>query len=242
MPPLDKDTEGAIIRANKAGVGKMIVVGCDLELSKKAIEIAENHVGIFASVALHPQDAKKFNETMWEEFEKMAENKKVIAIGETGLDFFKEYSPREQQIMVYKKHIELALKVNKPLIIHNREADEDSLRILQEFGVKNAVFHCYASGVQFARKVWKAGYFTSFTGIITYPKSNELRAVVEECPMDCLMVETDCPFLAPQKYRGNTNEPAFTVEVAAEIARIKNKQFKEIEEITTRNAEGFFGI
>jgi TatD DNase family protein len=244
MPPLDKDIEGTIKRANKCGVHKMIVVGCDLELSKKAIEIAENHDGIFAAIGLHPQDARKFTDKMWAEFEKMAENQNVVAIGETGLDYFKEYSPREQQIEVYKKHIELALKVDKDkvLIIHNRNADEESLRILQEYKVKKAIFHCYASGVEFARKVWKAGYMTSFTGIITYPKSEELRKVVEECPLECMMVETDCPFLAPQKYRGNTNEPAYVVEVAAEIARIKNKDLKEIEEITTRNAEGFFGI
>jgi TatD DNase family protein len=242
MPPLDKDTEGAILRANKAGVGKMIVVGCDLELSRKAIGIAENYDGIFAAVALHPQDARKFTDKIWKEFEEMAGNKKVVAIGETGLDYFKEYSPKEKQIEVLKKHIELALKVDKPLIIHNRDADKDSLRILQELGVKNAVFHCYASGVEFARKVWSAGYLTSFTGIITYPKSNELRKVVEECLLDCMMVETDCPFLAPQKYRGNTNEPAYVVEIAAEIAKIKNKDIKEIEEITTKNAEGFFGI
>lgn len=242
MPPLDKDIEGAIKRANQAGVYKLIVVGCDLELSRKAIGISENYDGVFATIALHPQDAKKLTDKMWAEFEKMAENKNVVAIGETGLDYFKEYSPKEKQIEVFKKHIELALKVDKPLIIHNRDADEDSIRILQEYKVKKAVFHCYASGVEFARKVWQAGYFTSFTGMITYPKANALRSVVEECPLECMMVETDCPFLAPQKYRGNTNEPAYVVEVAAEITRIKNKDLKEIEEITTRNAEEFFGI
>jgi len=244
MPPLDKDTEGVIKRANQTGVHKMIVVGCGLEFSRKAIEIAENHDGIFAAIGLHPEDAKNYNETMWAEYEEMAKNPNVVAIGETGLDFFKEYSPREKQIEVYKNHIELAQKVDKGkvLIIHNRDADEESLKILQDYKVEKAVFHCFASSVDFARKVWKAGYMTSFTGIITYPKSEELRKVVEECPFDRMMVETDCPFLAPQKYRGQTNEPAYVVEVAAEIARIKNKNLKEIEEITTRNAELFFGI
>jgi TatD DNase family protein len=244
MPPLDKDTEGVIKRANQAGVHKMIVVGCGLELSKKAIEIAESHDGVFAAIGLHPEDAKNYNETMWAEYEEMAKNPNVVAIGETGLDFFKEYSPRDKQIEVFKKHIELAFKADKDkgLIIHNRDADEISLRILQEYKVKKAVFHCFASNVDFARKVWDAGYMTSFTGIITYPKSEELRKVVEECPLECMMVETDCPFLAPQKYRGGTNEPAYVVEVAEEIARIKNKDLKEIEEITTKNAEEFFMI
>ena len=128
------------------------------------------------------------------------------------------------------------------MIIHNRDADEASLEILQEMEVKDAVFHCYSSDVSFARKVWMAGCMTSFTGNITYHNAYKIREVVEECPPDAMMVETDCPFLAPQKYRGKTNEPAFVVEIANEIARIKNKSFSEIAEITSENANNFFKL
>lgn len=240
--PLKNNITEVIKRAADAGVKKMIVVGCDIESSKEAIKISEKYDNIFAAVGLHPQDSKKLDENMWKEIEKLAGHEKVVAIGETGLDFFKEYSPKNVQIEVLKKHIDLSAKTGKPLIIHNRESDYESLRILKEKNAKNAVFHCFASNKEFARKVWISGYLTSFTGMITYPKAEKIREAVEECPPDCMMVETDCPYLAPQKYRGKTNEPAYVLEVANEIARIKNMPFSEVADITTKNAEEFFGL
>ncbi len=240
--PLSNDIEGVINRAKKEGVKKMIVVGCDIKSTQEAIEIAKNHEGIFASVGLHPQDARKLTGEMWQILKKLASHEKVVAIGETGLDYFKEYSPKNVQINVLKQHIALSNELNKPLIIHNRDADEECLEILRENGASNAVFHCFGSDAIFARKVWMAGYMTSFTGIITYPKAHNLRSVVEECPLDAMMIETDCPYLSPQKFRGKTNEPSYILEVALEIARIKNVPFSEIAEITTKNAEEFFGI
>ncbi|MFC1655426.1 TatD family hydrolase [Patescibacteria group bacterium] len=240
--PLSNDIEDVISRANNEGVKKMIVVGCDIKSTEEAIKIAENYEGIFASVGLHPQDSKKLTGEMWEAFKKLASHEKIVAIGETGLDYFKEYSPKNIQISVLKQHIALAKELNKPLIIHNRDADEECLEILQENDIKDAVFHCFGSDVSFARKVWLAGYMTSFTGIITYPTAHNLREVVEECPPDAMMIETDCPYLSPQKFRGKTNEPSYVLEIALEMARIKNVPFSEIAEITTKNAEEFFGI
>ena len=179
---------------------------------------------------------------MWKDFQELARDKKVVAIGETGLDYFKEYSPKETQIKVFKKHIKLAIEVNKPLIVHNREADEDSLAILQELRAKKAVFHCFSSDLGFARKVWNAGYRTSFTGNITYPNARNLREVVKECSLNTIMIETDSPYLAPQKYRGQTNEPSYVVEVARQIAELRNMPLDEIAKITTKNAEEFFLI
>lgn len=239
---LINEVEKVIERANKANVKKMIVVGCDIESIKKGLELAEKNEGIFTTVGLHPQDSKKLTDEMWKQFKDLAKHEKVVAIGETGLDYFKEYSPKDIQIKVLKMHIELSKECGKPLIIHNRDSDEECLRILQENEVKDAVFHCFGSNTEFARKVWMAGYFTSFTGTITYPKAHNLREVVEECPLDAIMIETDCPFLAPQKYRGKTNEPAYVVEVANEIAHVKNMRFEEIASITTKNAEDFFKI
>lgn len=240
--PLVNDLKSVIHRAHEAGVGKMIVVGCDIESTRAAIEIAEEHDGIYAAVGLHPQDSKKLTGEMWSKFCEMAKHEKVVAIGETGLDFFKEYSPREIQISVLKQHIQLAKELDLPLIIHNRNSDEKCLEILQEEGVKNAVFHCFASNIEFARKVWMAGYYTSFTGIITYPTARDLHAVVEECPMDAMMVETDCPYLAPQKYRGGKNEPAYVVEVAKEVAHLKGISYDDVSRITSENAHNFFKL
>lgn len=240
--PLVSNLEAVIHRAHEAGVGKMIVVGCDIESTRSAIEIAEKHDGIYAAVGLHPQDAKKLTDQMWKQFQELASHEKVVAIGETGLDFFKEYSPREVQIEVLKKHISLALELNLPLIVHNRYSDEQCLEILKEQKVKDAVFHCFGSDVEFARKVWMAGYFTSFTGIITYPSARNLHAVVEECPMDAMMIETDCPYLAPQKYRGGKNEPAYVVEVAKQVAHLKNMSYDDVSKITTENANNFFKL
>lgn len=240
--PLVSNLEAVIHRAHEAGVGKMIVVGCDIESTRSAIEIAEKHDGIYAAVGLHPQDAKKLTDQMWKQFQELASHQKVVAIGETGLDFFKEYSPREVQIEVLKKHISLALELNLPLIVHNRYSDEQCLEILKEQKVKDAVFHCFGSDVEFARKVWMAGYFTSFTGIITYPSARNLHAVVEECPMDAMMIETDCPYLAPQKYRGGKNEPAYVTEVAKQVAHLKNMSYDDVSKITTENANNFFKL
>lgn len=242
LKPLSNNVNGVIERAKKEGVKKLIVVGCDIESSKSAIDLAEKHENIFAAVGLHPQDSRKLTDQMWKELCELAKHKKVVAIGETGLDYFKEYSPKETQINVFKKHIKLALELDKPIVVHNRDADEASLYILQELGAKNVVFHCYSSDVTFARKVWMAGYMTSFTGNVTYPKAQNLRDVIEECPPSAMMVETDCPYLSPQKYRGQTNEPSYVVEVALQISRTKNMPFSEVAALTTKNAEEFFGI
>jgi len=240
--PLSDDVNAVIERAKKEGVNKLIVVGCDIESSKRAIDLAEKYDNIFAAIGLHPQDSKKLTDQMWTELCELAKHKKVVAIGETGLDYFKEYSPKDTQKEVFKRHIELALELDKPLIVHNRDADEDSLTILRELGAKKVVFHCYSSDVTFARKVWMAGYMTSFTGNVTYPKAQNLRDVIEECPPSAMMVETDCPYLSPQKYRGGTNEPSYVVEVALQISRTKNMSFSEVAALTTKNAEEFFGI
>lgn len=240
--PLVSNLEAVIHRAHEAGVSKMIVVGCDIESTRSAIEIASKHDGIYAAVGLHPQDSKKLTDEMWKQFEELAQHEKVVAIGETGLDFFKEYSPRDVQVEVLKKHIKLAQELDLPLIVHNRDSDEQCLEILIEQKVKDAVFHCFGSDVEFARKVWMAGYYTSFTGIITYPTARNLHAVVEECPMDAMMVETDCPYLAPQKYRGGKNEPAYVVEVAKQVAHLKGISYEEVSRITTENANDFFRL
>ncbi|MBU1446159.1 TatD family hydrolase [Patescibacteria group bacterium] len=240
--PLKGDLDSILERAKNEGVGKIIVVGIDKESSEQAIKLAEKYENIFAAIGLHPQDSKKINGEDWNAIEEMTKHAKVIAIGETGLDYFKIYSPKEIQIEVFKKHIHLANQTGLPLIVHNRDADEDSLSILQNERAKHVVFHCYSSSLEFARRVWAAGYMTSFTGVVTYKKSDVLREVLKECPLEKIMVETDCPYLAPQKYRGGTNEPSYIIETVVEIAKQKGMEAREIEKLTTENAERFFSI
>lgn len=237
---------GVLERAKNAGVDRIINVGCDLKSSNQSIEmltadaLAESGVELFATLGLHPYDALDATEKLMQEWEELAKsNEKIVAIGECGLDYVKAEVEKKDQEKGFRMQLELAQSVKLPVIIHNRDADEDCFRILKEYDVQ-VVFHCYGSDVQFARKLWYAGYMTSFTGIITYPSATDLVEVVNECPMDAFMVETDCPYLSPQRYRGQRNEPSYVTEVANKIAEIKNLPLKDVERISTENAEHFF--
>ncbi|MBT4917757.1 TatD family hydrolase, partial [Candidatus Peregrinibacteria bacterium] len=167
------------------------------------------------------------------------ENGRIVAIGECGLDYFKAEVPKDVQEKAFRLQLELAQSLKIPIIIHNRDADDDCLRIMDDYKVE-AVFHCYGSSVEFARKLWYRGIYTSFTGIITYPNAEDLRKVVDEVPMDMFMVETDCPYLAPQEHRGERNEPSYVVEVVKKIAEIKEMPEKDVARISTENANEFF--
>lgn len=241
------DIDEVIARAKNGGVEKIINVGCDVKTSVSAHEMSLKHENLYATLGLHPYDAIYASEELMIEWEKLISmNKKIVAIGECGLDYFKAKVPKEDQKKGFKMQLKLAQKVGLPVIIHNREANEDCLNILREFDGSdgssriNAVFHCYGSDVNFARELWKMGYMTSFTGIITYPNALSLREVVRECPINMFMVETDCPYLAPQKFRGQRNEPSYVTEVVEKIAEVKGLTIPEIERISTENVLKFF--
>lgn len=245
FPQFKDDFEGVIKRAASAGVSKIINVGCDEESSAQAVKMALQYDFLYATVGLHPYDAEKASREIFDKWERIilgyaSALKRIVAIGETGLDYVKAEVDKEKQKRSFRMHLELAQKVELPVIVHNRGADEDCFELLQQFPKVCAVFHCYASNLEFARKVWEAGYFTSFTGIITYPSAADLREVVKNVPMDKFLVETDCPFLAPQEYRGKRNEPAYVAEVVKCIAEVKGLSIDEIDEISTKNAIGFF--
>jgi len=235
-------------RAYDAGVGKIINVGCSLKASKQAYEMLAKYDGVggvslYASLGLHPYDVLDLSDELLDEWAGwIAKEKRIVAIGEIGLDYFKATVPKDKQKEVFIKQLGFAVRVDLPVIIHNREADDDTFEILREFPKARCVFHCYGSDLKFAQKLWAAGYMTSFTGVITYPNAKNLHEVVRECPDWTIMVETDCPFLAPQKVRGSVNEPAYVVEVAEAVAKIKGKDLKEIEGLQERNAKKFYGI
>lgn len=236
-----EDLEVVVERAWAVGVSKIINVGCGMESSRQAVEMAGRFSGVYATLGFHPYDADDLSEELMEEWRRIAlSNEKVVAIGECGLDYVKAEASREVQVKCFRRQLELARELNLPVIVHNRDADEDCLKILKSVSEVRAVFHCFGSNLEFAERVWAAGYLTSFTGIITYPNAAELREVVAAMPLDRFMVETDCPYLAPQAYRGERNEPAYVVEVVKKIAELKGIGVEEVEDLSVRNTERFF--
>ncbi len=232
-------------RAREVGVSKIINVGISVGSCVDSLRMAQEYEGfLYATVGMHPYDSHLVNDEIMAEWEKMARENpgKIVAVGECGIDYFRSEAPKEAQKEAFSKHLQLAEKVNLPVIIHNREADEDCLKILETFPGTRAVFHCFGSSLDFAREVWKRGFYTSFTGIVTYPKAEELREVVREMPLDLFMVETDCPYLAPQEYRGKRNETSFVVEVVKEIAKVRGMSFEEVARISSENAQRLFGL
>ena len=264
FPEFKDDLEEVLKRASQAGVGKIINVGCSVETCRQAMKGMKKYyelnsqekfgIELFATLGLHPYDAEFLTDDLlkdWEEKIRKFNNcsvgqkcgsRKIVAIGEIGLDYFKADVPKDVQKEAFRRQLQFALEINLPVIIHNREADEDAFDILGEFSGLKVVFHCYGSSLDFAKKLWESGFYTSFTGIITYPKASGLREVVRECQIDKWMVETDCPYLAPQKFRGQRNEPAYVVEVLKKIAEIKKLGFEECEKLQEENVKNFYGI
>lgn len=243
FPQFNEDREETIQKAKETGVEKIINIGCNLERSQQSVDLAEKYENIWASVGLHPSDVDDHVETrLIASLHDLAKHKKVVAIGEIGLDYFHKSGDIKVQKKAFLEQIKIAQELNKPLVIHTRKAGEDLLKILKHEKPQNAVIHCFTETQEFADEVLAMGYYLSFTGIITYPKADDIRKVVANTPLDRIMLETDCPFLAPQAFRGDRNEPAFVLEVAKKVAEIKGISLEEVAEVTTRNAEMFFGI
>ncbi|MFA6296405.1 MAG: TatD family hydrolase [Patescibacteria group bacterium] len=239
----DNDRDEVIKRSFANGLEKIINVGANLDRSKQAILIAENNEDIFATVGVHPEDLKDFDNNFRENFIKLAKTKKVVAIGECGLDYFYTKDPKniEQQKKLFIAEIEIAKELNLPLIIHCRDAYEDAYEILKDKQAKG-VMHCYLSNWQMAQKFLDLGFYISFTGAITYKKKEEVLEVVKKMSLDKIMVETDCPYLTPQIFRGERNEPMYVKYVIKKIAEIKGINFDEVEKKTTENAVKLFEL
>lgn len=259
FPEFKDDLSEVLACARTAGVEKIVNVGCSKEASKQAYEMLSKYDGVggvslYATLGLHPYDVLDLSDELLDKWAGwIAKDKRIVAIGEIGLDYYVRPGdradnspilavPKSKQKEGFIKQLEFAVRVNLPVIVHNREADEDTFEILREFPHVRCVFHCFGSSLEFARKVWSAGFMTSFTGIVTYPNAGNVREVVKEVPMDKFMVETDCPFLAPQAYRGKRNEPAYVIEVAKMISDVKGISVEEVDRVTTENAKSFFGF
>lgn len=242
-PQFSEDLDAILSRAHAAGVERMICIGDTIEESEEGVRIAEKYDQVFCTVGVHPHVSGKWkveSGKLLKDF--VHRSKKVRAIGEIGLDYHYDFSPRETQRDVFRAQLELASELHLPVVVHCREAVEDVWNIVNEIKPSSLVVHCCTEKWEDVERFVKRGYMLSFTGIATYPKSEEIRRTIKECPLEQLMVETDAPFLAPVPYRGKRNEPAYVMEVAKCVAEIKGISLEEIDRITTKNTVQFFGL
>lgn len=240
----DSDRLETIERARENGVTGIINIGADMASSARSVALAQAHEGIYAAVGIHPHDAKAAGNA---DYDRMAEwveqEKKVVAIGEIGLDYYYDLSPREVQQEVFIRHIDLARQLRKPIIIHDRDAHGDVMNIVKkEAKGIIGVFHCYSGSLEMAKEVLKLGFYVSFAGPVTFAKSTKLKEIAAAVPLERLLVETDSPYLTPHPHRGRRNEPAHVRLVAEEVARLRGLSLEAVAEATTQNVKQLFQI
>jgi len=239
-----EDIDEVISRAKEENIKYILVPATDIETAKQTIELTKKYDIIYGAVGVHPHDTKDWNSTFISQIEKLAKNEKIVAIGEIGLDYYYDYSPKEKQIEAFKAQIDLALKLKLPIIVHNRESHEDIMNILRSYkgsGLR-AQLHCYNGSKEDARELIELGHYISFTGNITFKKADSLREVLKSIPVKYLMTETDSPFMTPVPHRGKRNEPAYVKIVAEKIAEIRHVSPEDISRVTSYNAFKMFGI
>lgn len=233
---LGGDPESAVAYAHENGVGHMLCVSVNLEQYPNMLATIENMPKVFASVGVHPNEQEGIEPDV-SQLVALAKNEKVIAIGETGLDYFRSEGDLEWQRDRFRRHIEAAKQSGKPLIIHTREAKQDTLKILQEENAQDigGVMHCFAEDWETAQQAMELGFYISFSGIVTFKSAKTLQEVAQKVPLDRMLVETDSPWLAPVPFRGKTNQPAYVKHVAETIAALRNDSFENIVTATTNN-------
>ncbi len=246
FPEFEKDRAEVIARALEGGLEYIITIGAgeDIEGSFKAVSLAEKEARIYATAGVHPHDVEKMDGSWLEKVKKLSEHEKVVAIGEIGLDFYRNKAPRDAQTRWFREQLKIARDADLPVIIHSREANDEAMRILNEDGApeRGGLFHCFSGNAELARKVVATGFLISIPGVVTFKNSLEMQEVVAEIPLDKMVVETDCPFLAPEPHRGKRNEPLFVKHVAEKIAEIKGLSVEDVARSTTLNAKRLFGL
>ena len=231
-------------RAGEAGVTRIVNVGDTLEASRKAIKLAERFEGIYAAVGVHPHGADQVRSSTLKELRQLASHPRAVAVGEIGLDYYRDRSPHSQQAKAFRAQLDLALELDLPIIIHNREANGDVLEVLDELSIpgEKVLMHCFSGDRAFAHEVIGRGSYVSLAGTLTFTNPRHLPEVSQEVPLDRVLIETDSPFLAPHPYRGQTNEPAYLPYVGEALAGIKGLPVEEIAGLTSENAARFFGL
>lgn len=226
------------------GVELVINIGADLKTSISSLELAKKYDNIYAAVGVHPHSAKEVTEETLDKLKEMAKEDKVVAIGEIGLDFYYDNSPRDIQRKWFKEQLELAKEVNLPVVIHSRDATQETFDTIKESqdGNLRGVLHCFSGSPEMAEEYIKLGFYISLGGPVTFKNARVVREVAKAIPLDKLLIETDCPYLTPEPYRGKRNEPMFVKYVAEKIAEVKGISFEEVVRATNRNTKELFGI
>jgi TatD DNase family protein len=245
----DSDRENVIQRARDAGVSAILNIGTGDPHGgtlERAVELAEAHADIYTAIGIHPHDARLFDDKAEQLIIKLkTQSSRVIAWGEIGLDFHYDNSPRDVQMKVFQRQLQLAGEANLPVIIHTREAEAETIETLKSHGAGGSprgIMHCFSGSSWLAQQAIDLGFYLSFSGILTFKKAEELRAIAKQVPLDRLLIETDCPFLAPVPYRGKRNEPAHVVEVARCLANLHEKTIEEMGQITSENFASLFNL
>jgi len=244
MEEFDHDREQMLERAVKGGVTRTITIGTDLPSSAKAVELATKYDFLFSAVGCHPHNAKECDKGTLRELEKLASGPRVVAWGEIGLDFFKLYSEREEQIVSFQEQLDLACRLDLPVIIHDRDAHQEILDILKRNRSirPRGVIHCFSGDYPTAMEFISLGFFISIPGTVTYKKAADIREVAARIPIDTLLVETDAPYLTPVPFRGKRNEPLFVVHTAEKVAALRGMDFHEFCARTEENTSRVFGL
>ena len=247
-PRYNDDRDAMIARARETGVDSFVTIGCDLSTSQAAVSLADRYAFVYASVGVHPHEAKHIEEGWYDEFRRMAKNKKLVAYGEIGLDYHYNHSSPKQQRDRFREQIQLARELQLPVVIHTREAQADTIAILREERASElgGVFHCFSGDSWLAKDALDMGFYLSFSGILTFQNATMLRDIARNTPLDRLLIETDCPYLTPVPHRGKRNEPAYVAHVAKQLAALhangRELPLADIERITTDNAKRLFKI
>ena len=241
----DGDRDVMIQRARQAGIEAFVTIGCDLVTSRSAVALADQHPDVFASIGVHPHDVKQVDDAWYTEFRRLAQHRKVVAYGEIGLDYHYNHSSPQSQRQRFREQIQLARELRLPVIIHTREAQEDTITILKEEKAAEigGVFHCFSGDAWLAKDALDLGFYLSFSGILTFQNAEMLRDIAKQTPLDRVLVETDCPYLTPVPHRGKRNEPAFVPHVAKQLAALRpDVSYEDIERTTSANAKRLFRI
>ena len=240
----DGDRDAMIARAREAGVEHFVTIGCDLSTSRAAVELADRYPFVYATVGVHPHEAKQIGDSWYDDLRRLAQHKKVVAYGEIGLDYHYNHSPPKLQRERFREQITLARELRLPIVVHTREAQDDTIAILKEENAADVggVFHCFSGDARLAKNALDLGFLLSFSGVITFQNATMLRDIVKTVPMDRILVETDSPYLTPAPHRGKRNEPAHVRLVAEKIAAIQGMTTDQIAELTSQNARRVFKI
>ena len=241
-PAFDEDREALMAGLADKGIGLVMNAGCSLESSRDIIRMAERYPWLYASVGSHPDSADEVNEAVIEEYRKLCCHEKVKAIGEIGLDYYYEDIPREIQKKAFRMQMALANELDMPVIIHEREAHDDGMRIVKEFPKVKGVFHCYSGSAEMARQLVNMGWYIGFTGVLTFKNARKAVETAASVPLERIVLETDCPFMAPEPFRGKRNDPGYLPKMAEKLAEIRGISVEEAIAVTTENAKRLYRI